>query len=115
MYKIVDTKNHILKAIIMLQAGRFGKLTEQKEQEMKERLIQIFFEKGAIQVIDDNEVRVLRSREEVQDYVQRHPDRWCGTTKKKDSKLAILIKIPIVLILGLIYLTLQLITRRARN
>ena len=32
MYKIVDTKNHILKAIIMLQAGRFGKLTEQKEQ-----------------------------------------------------------------------------------
>ena len=51
-------------------------------EEMKEQLIQLFFDRGAITVIDDNGVRTLKSREEVQDYVKRHPDRWYGFKKK---------------------------------
>lgn len=59
--------------------GKLGETTE----EMKERLIQIFFDREAIKVIDDNGVRTLKSRGEVQDYVKRHPDRWYGLNKKK--------------------------------
>ena len=56
-------------------------MTESKEREMKERLIQLFFDRGAIEVIEGNVIRTLRSKEEVRDYVKKHPEAWHGKKK----------------------------------
>ena len=56
-------------------------MTTIKSQKNKERLNELFFELGVINVLDDDGWKVIRSKEELLDFIDRHPARWYGDKK----------------------------------
>jgi len=56
-------------------------MTTKEQEDRKKRLKELFFELGTIRVIDDDGWKVIHSKEELLDFIDRHPARWYGDKK----------------------------------